>query len=51
MQKYCFQITEELEGERLDKALSLLMESLSRSFVAKVINENKVFVNGKQLYS
>lgn len=47
MQKYCFQITEELEGERLDKALSLLMESLSRSFVAKLIKDNKVFVNGK----
>ncbi len=47
MQQYCFQITEALEGERLDKALSLLIESLSRSFVAKLIKENKVFVNGK----
>lgn len=47
MQEYCFQITEELEGERLDKALSLLIESLSRSFVAKLIKENKVSVNGK----
>lgn len=47
MQEYCFQITEELEGERLDKALSLLIESLSRSFVSRLIKENKVFVNGK----
>ncbi len=47
MQEYRFQITEELEGERLDKALSLLIESLSRSFVAKLIKENKVYVNGK----
>ncbi len=47
MQEYCFQITEELEGERLDKALSLLIESLSRSFVAKLIKDNKVYVNGK----
>ncbi len=47
MQEYCFQITEELEGERLDKALSLLIESLSRSFVSKLIKENKVYVNGK----
>lgn len=47
MQEYRFQIAEELEGERLDKALSLLIESLSRSFVAKLIKENKVYVNGR----
>lgn len=46
MQEYRFQITEEYEGERLDKGLSLLIESLSRSFVSKLIKENKVFVNG-----
>jgi len=47
MQEYQFQITEELEGERLDKALSLLIETLSRSYVSKLIKEDKVFVNGK----
>ncbi len=47
MQEYRFQITEEFEGERLDKALSLLIESMSRSFVSKLIKENRVFVNGK----
>lgn len=47
MQVYRFQITEELEGERLDKALSLLIETLSRSYVSKLIKEDKVFVNGK----
>ncbi len=47
MQEYRFQITEEYEGERLDKAISLLIESLSRSFVSKLIKENRVFVNGK----
>ncbi len=47
MQEYRFQITEELEGERLDKALSLLIETLSRSYVSKLIKEDKVFVNGK----
>lgn len=51
MQEYRFQITEELEGERLDKALSLLIESLSRSFVSKLIKENKVCVNGKTVKS
>lgn len=47
MQEYRFQITEEYEGERLDKGLSLLIESLSRNFVSKLIKENQVFVNGK----
>ena len=47
MQEYRFQITEELEGERLDKALSLLIETLSRNYVSKLIKEEKVFVNGK----
>lgn len=47
MQVYRFQITEELEGERLDKALSLLIETLSRSYVSKLIKEDKVYVNGK----
>lgn len=47
MQEYRFQITEELEGERLDKALSMLIETLSRSYVSKLIKENKVFVNDK----
>lgn len=47
MQEYRFQITEEYEGERLDKGLSLLIDSLSRSFVSKLIKDNKVFVNEK----
>lgn len=47
MQEYRFQITEEYEGERLDKGLSLLIESLSRNFVSKFIKDNQVFVNGK----
>lgn len=47
MQEYRFLITEELEGERLDKAVSMLIETLSRSYVSKLIKEDKVFVNGK----
>ncbi len=47
MQEYHFLINEELEGERIDKALNLLMDSLSRSFIAKLIKENQVTVNGK----
>ncbi|MBR2403774.1 MAG: RluA family pseudouridine synthase [Lachnospiraceae bacterium] len=47
MQEYHFLINEELDGERIDKALNLLIESLSRSFIAKLIKENQVIVNGK----
>lgn len=51
MQEYHFQISEELEGERIDKALSLLMDSLSRSFIAKLIKDGMVIVNGKSVKS
>lgn len=47
MDKFCFTITEELEGERIDKCLSMLIDSLSRSFIQKLIKEEGVFVNGK----
>lgn len=49
MQEYRFQITEELDGERIDKALSLLLDSLSRSFISKLIKEDTVTVNGKSV--
>ncbi len=51
MQEYHFQISEELEGERIDKALSQLMESLSRSFIAKLIKDQLVTVNQKPIKS
>ena len=47
MQEFCFQITEEYEGERIDKCLSVLIDSLSRSFIQKIIKDGQVFVNGK----
>ena len=47
MDKFCFTITEELEGERIDKCLSMLIDSLSRSFIQKMIKDDGVFVNGK----
>lgn len=45
MEKYCFEITEDLEGERIDKCLALLIDSLSRSFIQKMIKEGGVTVN------
>ena len=47
MDKFTFTITEELEGERIDKCLSMLIDSLSRSFIQKLIKDEEVFVNGK----
>jgi len=44
--KYCFEIMEDLENERIDKCLSLLIDSLSRSFIQKIIKEGSVTVNG-----
>ena len=46
MDEFRFQITEELEEERLDKCISMLIESLSRSFIQKMIKDETVTVNG-----
>ena len=46
MDQFCFEIEEELEGERIDKCLSSLIDSLSRSFIQKLIREEGVKVNG-----
>lgn len=42
---FSFQITEEYEGERIDKCMSLLIDSLSRSFIQKLIKDGQVFVD------
>ena len=46
MHTYVFKIAEELDGERIDKALGALIDSLSRSFIQKFIKDGKVTVNG-----
>lgn len=46
MDYFCFEITEELEDERIDKCLAALIDSLSRSFIQKMIKEEGVRVNG-----
>ena len=45
--EFRFEITEEMEEERIDKCLSMLIDSLSRSFVQKMIKDEAVLVNGK----
>lgn len=47
MDAFCFQITEEMEDERIDKCISMLIDSLSRSYIQKLIKEEAVSVNGK----
>lgn len=42
-----FQVTEEYEEERIDKYMSVLIDSLSRSYIQKMMKEEKVLVNGK----
>ena len=44
-EEFCFQITEDMENERIDKCLSMLIDSLSRSFIQKIIKEERVLVN------
>lgn len=47
MDTFRFQITEELENERIDKCISMLLDSLSRSYIQKLIREEAVSVNGR----
>ncbi len=47
MDKFLFQITEEMEDERIDKCVSALIDSLSRSFIQKMIKEERVLVNAR----
>lgn len=46
MDYFNFQITEEYEGERLDKCMAMLVDSLSRNYIQKLIQDGKILVNG-----
>ncbi len=47
MSELIYEITEEMEEERIDKCLAGLMDSLSRSFIQKLIREGSVLVNNR----
>ena len=47
MSLFRFQISSEQEEERIDKCIASLMDSLSRSYIHKMIREGCVEVNGK----
>ena len=46
-----FTDAEEMEDERIDKCISMLIDSLSRSFIQKLIKDGGVIVNGKEVKS
>ena len=46
-QKFEYIVTDEYEGMRIDKLISELIDSLSRSYIQKLIESDKVFCNGK----
>lgn len=47
MKEFHFVISEEMEEERVDKCLNMLMGSLSRSYIQKLLANGDVTVNGK----
>lgn len=49
LNEFYFVITEEMEDERVDRALSELIDSLSRSYIQKLLSEGGVTVNGKSI--
>lgn len=51
MDEFRFQITEEYEGERIDKCMAMLIDFLSRSYIQKLIKEKQVLVNGMPVKS
>ena len=46
MNEVVFEITPEMEDERIDKCICLYMDSLSRSYIQKIIKDGSVKVNG-----
>lgn len=46
MKEFRFLITEEQEEERIDKCINGLIDSLSRSYIQKLIKDGQVLVNG-----
>mgnify|MGYP002626871123 CR=1 FL=1 len=46
MKEFRFRVSEEMEEERIDKCISLVLDSVSRSYIQKLIKENLVTVNG-----
>lgn len=46
MDEFSFTVLEEMEEERIDKCISSLIDTLSRSYIQKLIRDGQVSVNG-----
>ena len=51
MNEIVFEITPEMEDERIDKCICLYMDSLSRSYIPKIMKDGSVTVNGSVVKS
>ena len=51
MNEFHFTIEEDMEGLRIDKCISTAFDSLSRSYIQKIIKEEAVMVNGSPVKS
>ncbi|WP_044912783.1 RluA family pseudouridine synthase [Butyrivibrio sp. WCE2006] len=45
--KFNYIASDDMEGERVDKVMSSLSDSMSRSYIQKLIKDKKVLLNGK----
>nr|MBQ8252428.1 RluA family pseudouridine synthase [Lachnospiraceae bacterium] len=48
-EKIVLDVTSDMEDERIDKVLSAYMDTLSRSFLQKLLKEGSVFADGKSV--
>lgn len=46
-EKIVLDVTSDMEDERIDKVLAQSMDTMSRSFLQKLLKDGKVYVNGK----
>lgn len=51
MDEFKFQITDEMENERIDRCISMLIDHLSRSYIQKLVKEEQVLVNERPVKS
>ena len=49
MNEIVFEASSEMEGARIDKCISDYLDSLSRSYIQKIIKDGNVFVNDQSV--
>ena len=51
LKEFQFIVSEESEEERIDKYLNELMDSVSRSYIQKLLSDGNITVNGRNVKS